>query len=131
METKAEINVTPLVDVVLVLLIIFMVVTPMINDHGIHLPKATNGKRASERDLTKTISLAVDGSVLWEQERVSLEILADRLQDLHERQPESLLFVRADRQLKYGEVCSILDVMSTHGFHNLSLQVEPVTRKRT
>ncbi len=77
METKAEINVTPLVDVVLVLLIIFMVVTPMINEHGIRLPQSANGKRASEQDTTKTISLAVDGSILWEQERVSPQILAN------------------------------------------------------
>lgn len=127
METKAEINVTPLVDVVLVLLIIFMVVTPMINEHGIRLPQA-NGKHASERDTTKTISLAVDGSILWEQKRVSPQILANRLQELRERLPEARLYVRADRRLKYGEVCAILDVVSIHGFHNLELQVEPTTR---
>ena len=123
-QTKAEINVTPLVDVVLVLLIIFMVITPMITVHGIQVPQASHGKRASEKEEVQTISLAADGSVFWEEERVSPEMLTSRLTELAKRQPDSRLFVRADRRLEYGKVCRILSLASGHGFNNLALQVE-------
>jgi biopolymer transport protein TolR len=121
---KSEINVTPLVDVVLVLLIVFMVIMPVMVTQGIQLPKTQN-KSVPPGDRSKTISMTREGMLYFEQEVVSEELLAQRLKSLQARNPEAQVILRADRSLTYGRVHHILDLATTAGFRNLALLADP------
>lgn len=124
-DVRAEINVTPLVDVVLVLLIIFMVVTPMMVTQGIELPKGAHSKKVAESDRSRTISLTAQGVLFFDQEPVSEILLGERLRGLYGRNPEAQVILRADRRVQYGDVHHVLDLAATVGFHNLSLLADP------
>ena len=125
---KSEINVTPLVDVMLVLLIVFMVVTPMILSQGIQLPNGEHVAPVSNQDRAKTISLTETGLLFFEQVPVSEAGLQERLRELHETSPGVQVVLRADRRVVYGEVHRILDLAAGAGFHNLALQADAAAR---
>lgn len=126
---KSEINVTPMVDVVLVLLIIFMVVTPMMVSQGIQLPNGKHVGPVREQDRAKTIALTETGLLFYEQEPVSEEALQEHLRELFRTNPATQVVLRADRRVVYGDVHRILDIASGAGFHNLALLADPTPRK--
>lgn len=121
---RAEINVTPLVDVVLVLLIIFMVIMPVMVTQGIRLPQTKNIHPHPE-DRSKTISLTSGGMMYYEQEIVTEEGLVERLKELQNRNPDAQVILKADRRIAYGDVHHVLDVAEGAGFHNLALLADP------
>src|SRR5581483_11756607 len=108
-EPITGINVTPLVDVILVLLIIFMVTAPMLHRRALHvqIPKASR----SERVATQALRVELDGSRrLWlEGKPLILEDLVAELKRRSEREPELPLSLAADRAVPYGEVVALLD----------------------
>jgi len=108
-EFKAEINVTPLVDVVLVLLIIFMVVTPLLKQEmPIELPIADNSRET--KDLSQlTLSLAADGTLLLNGEHILADTLVTQLQRIYTERADKTIFLEADRHLSYGQVVDIMD----------------------
>lgn len=105
----AEINVTPLVDVVLVLLIIFMVVTPLLKQEvPIELPLAENSRES--RDFSQlTLSLAADGTLRLNGDPVLTETLVPRLRKIYEDRADKTIFLEADRTLSYGQVVDVMD----------------------
>ena len=118
----SEINVTPLVDVCLVLLIIFMVVLPtMVNGIPVHLPKVASGDALDKKPLQITLNsdktLYVDSVVIRSDELVS------ELQRRHD-QVHRPVVVRADKALAYGEVISVLDACRKTGFETVGLAGE-------
>ena len=118
----SEINVTPLVDVCLVLLIIFMVVLPtMVNGIPVHLPKAASGDALEKKPLQITLNsdktLYVDSVVIRSDE------LASELQRRHD-QVQRPVVVRADKALAYGEVVGVLDACRKAGFETVGLAGE-------
>ena len=120
-----DINVTPLVDVVLVLLIIFMVVAPhMDQDIPITLPGIFNpdpeaeGQRAPE-----TVSLTAGGNLYIQGERFDLESGAAKLAELHAANPNKRLALRADTSLPYREVRDVFMRVRAIGFPGVSLMV--------
>src|SRR6266508_5304726 len=119
---QSEINVTPLVDVCLVLLIIFMVVLPtMVNGIPVHLPQAASGDTLAKQPMQITLNgdktLYVDSVVIRRDE------LASELQRRHE-QVQRPIVVRADKALPYGEVVSVLDACRKAGFETVGLAGE-------
>jgi biopolymer transport protein ExbD len=108
-ELQAEINVTPLVDVVLVLLVIFMVVTPLLKQEvPIELPLAENSR--STQDLSQlTLTLAADGSLLLNGEPMLREALTAQLQTIYAERADKTIFLEADRNLSYGQVVDVMD----------------------
>jgi biopolymer transport protein TolR len=108
-ELKAEINVTPLVDVVLVLLIIFMVVTPLLKQEvPIELPLADNSREM--KDLSQlTLTLAADGTLLLNGELLLAQALVPQLQRIYEGRADKTIFLEADRNLPYGQVVDVMD----------------------
>ena len=108
-ELQAEINVTPLVDVVLVLLVIFMVVTPLLKQEvPIELPLAENSQ--ATKDLTQlTLTLATDGGVLLNNQPMLREALTTQLQAIYAERPDKTIFLEADRHLSYGQVVDVMD----------------------
>lgn len=122
-RVKADINVTPLVDVVLVLLIIFMVVAPQLEAGvSVALPSLFNPDQSNGLEPT-TLTLTRDGRLYFEKDSVELEELKDRLEKLHVQQPDSRLVLKADVGLSYGKVRALFKTCQDLGFPGVSLQV--------
>jgi len=118
---QADINVTPLVDVCLVLLIIFMVVMPtIINGVPVKLPAASHSDSGvPPRQLAITVK--DDGTVYLGAEAVRREQVPTELQRIHAQAPDRPVAVRADKTLKYGEVVEVLDWCRGAGFADVRL----------
>jgi biopolymer transport protein TolR len=125
----AEINVVPLVDVVLVLLIIFMVTAPLLyRGIDIELPKSsTNTIEAKERLV---ISVEKNGGIFVNKETVSLKDLRPKLQSVKDRNPGVTVYLRADQSVAYGVVIAVMDTVKQVGIDKLGMVTEPPGRKR-
>lgn len=114
----AEINVTPLVDVVLVLLLIFMVTVPMMSRGiDVSLPVADQPQIAQEDRIT--VSVRSDGTVFVADQPVNILLLEERLRGLTSGRPESVVYLRADEGLRYGQVIRVVDVVRRAGIDRI------------
>jgi biopolymer transport protein ExbD len=126
---RSEINVTPLVDVCLVLLIIFMVVTPMLTEGvSIALPFGSNPDPRPQHaaQLRLSVAYGLPEVVFFgsETDPVSLTNLSERLDYFRRRKPWSEVVLRADRRLTYGEVRKVLRRLRALGIREVSLAVD-------
>jgi biopolymer transport protein TolR len=122
-----EMNVTPLVDVVLVLLIIFMVVTPqMESGANLELPVMSNPdkteleKQSSEPTI---LSLTKEGTLYFNKLPIEADKLDEALVSFHAQKPEERILLKADREAAYGKVRALFKKCQTIGFPGISLQV--------
>lgn len=121
----SEINVTPFVDVMLVLLIIFMVTAPMIQSGiGVNLPQAETDAVPAEEGLTLTITK--DRYIHLEDSVINQFLLEQRLKEYFFGKEKKIIFIRADEALTYGYVIRILDLVKKAGVEVVGLVVEPV-----
>jgi biopolymer transport protein ExbD len=114
----AEINVTPLVDVMLVLLIIFMITTPlMTNKTKVELPQANLAKKEEAKLKASPIQLAVqeDGSLYWNDEPITKDILESRLSSAAQQTPQPPLNLRGDRTTKMRTINEITKIAQQQG----------------
>jgi biopolymer transport protein TolR len=117
-------NVTPLVDVVLVLLIIFMVVTPQLEaGAAVELPAATNPDKENKELKPVTVSLAANGSFFLDRKELKRDALLTELKALHEKDPEAPVVLKADRGVSYVQVRGLFKQMQDVGFPGINLQV--------
>ena len=117
----AEINVTPLVDVMLVLLIIFMVAAPlMIAGVPVNLPQTAAAKQ-NPPQKPLVVTLAAEGKLYIRDEEVRLEDLVGRLRALHAAEGDAVSYVRADKAVSYGNVMEILGRIGSAGYGRISL----------
>jgi biopolymer transport protein TolR len=126
----AEINVTPFVDVMLVLLVVFMVAAPLlVRGIPLELPK-TAGRALGRPTSPVILSLARDGSLYLQDQRLRPEELPSRLAALHTGRPDPIVYLRADRNVPYGDVADIMGQLSAEGFSHVSLlsRTEPPAR---
>ena len=122
MTLHADINVTPLVDVCLVLLIIFTVVTPMlVTGVPVKLPVARTGGSVGDVNRQLPITVKEDGSLYFDATVIRPEQLADELQQRHAAHPDRPVVVRGDQLVKYGEVVAVLDACRKAGFSDVGL----------
>ena len=123
---RSEINVTPLVDVCLVLLIIFfMVVAPILHAGvRVELPKTVNGHSLPGESNQLTVSVAADGGVYVRNARVSAADLPALLVQIHAAEPDRDVIVRGDRHLQYETMCEVLTAVSKAGFVHVGLVTE-------
>jgi biopolymer transport protein ExbD len=113
-----EINVTPLVDVVLVLLLIFMVTAPMMSRGiDVSLPVADQPQIPQEDRIT--VSIRADGRVFVADQPVNVALLEDRLRALTSGSPDSVVYLRADEGLRYGSVIEVVDVIKRAGIDRI------------
>ena len=119
-----EINITPLVDVVLVLLIIFMVVTPALNEGAqIELPKVFMPD-AKQKDLHPIeVTIAPDGTTVVEKQNISLRDLKATLIQLHEKDPARSLMLKSDEGMKWGKMRTTFGDLQNIGFKGVLLKV--------
>jgi biopolymer transport protein ExbD len=126
----SEINVTPLVDVMLVLLIIFMVTAPlMLNGIQMQLPKT---QEVSPLNLTTSqvvLSMTLSGEVFVGKEKVLREELIDVLKNLMTENNTQTVFLRADFKLDYGKVASMMSHLKHNGVSNIALVTEIEKKK--
>jgi biopolymer transport protein TolR len=126
-KLQSDINVTPLVDVCLVLLIIFMVVTPLLQKGiAVQLPSTENPDKKPENASQKllTVGWGTPPSYYFEADKVSKEDFQKRLDELYQRAPQSEIIIKADQRLKYGEVKEVMKMTKEAGFQNVGLIAE-------
>ncbi|EHH69069.1 protein TolR [Gluconobacter morbifer] len=117
----SEINVTPLVDVMLVLLIIFMVTAPMMTSGvNVDLPK-TDASPVNADTKPITVSVRSDGSLYLGDEQVSSDELVNRLKEQSQNDPTHRIFVRADAHIDYGQVMQVMGQITSGGFTHVAL----------
>ena len=125
-HSAPEINVTPLVDVVLVLLIIFMVIAPAL-EHGerVELPGILVPDRIQKGKLDPvTVTVGRSGAVYVEKTPTTLEALPAQLADIHAREPDRRVVLKGDGMLDYQKVRDVFAVVQNAGFGGVSLQVQ-------
>lgn len=117
---ESNINVTPLVDVCLVLLIIFMVITPALNGEiAVNLPKSSTAEKLAPEQLKITVK--ADGTVILNAIEVRADQVASEVQRLHAAKPALDVAVRGDKAVAYGEVVKVLDACRAAGFRDVGL----------
>ncbi|MFT7519187.1 MAG: biopolymer transport protein TolR [Kiritimatiellia bacterium] len=118
----ADINVTPLIDVVLVLLVVFMVITPMLaSGKEVDLPMSTSATTIQDTGQFIVISMTADGRWWVEFAEADPDTFIELVQGEFNLRPESTLLVKADRNLKYSEVRELLDLLNEYRFSHIQL----------
>jgi biopolymer transport protein TolR len=119
-----EINITPLVDVVLVLLIIFMVVTPALNEGAqIELPQVMAPDPKTKYINPIEVTVAPDGTTVVEKETIALSQLKARLVALHSKDPERALMLKSDQRMQWGKMRAAFFDLQDIGFKGVLLKV--------
>jgi biopolymer transport protein TolR len=125
----AEINVIPLVDVVLVLLVIFMVTAPMLyRGMDINLPRSSSNTIKPEERVVLTVER--DRRVYVDKDLVPLAQLPQRMDALRRKNPDLSVFLRADRDVPYGTVVQVMDSIKKAGIVKLGMVTDPVIEER-
>jgi biopolymer transport protein TolR len=120
----AEINVTPMVDVMLVLLVIFMVTAPLMTAGvQVDLPKSDASPLKGD-DQPLSVSVDAHGDVYIQETKVQMEELAPRLQAITSQKPDTRIFVRGDKSIDYGRVMEVMGLLGSAGFTKVALVTE-------
>ena len=120
----SEINVTPLVDVMLVLLVVFMVTAPLLTvGVPVELPQ-TQAPPINEPKEPLVITVNRDGAIFIQETTVPVESLIVRLQSITGSNPDAVLYVRGDKEINYGRVLEVMSLVSAAGFRKVSLVAE-------
>jgi len=126
-KVNSDINVTPMVDVTLVLLIIFMVITPMLqHGHNVELAKTTNPEQMPDADKEDAILIAVtrDNKVFLNNDLIAADQLSDKVRDRLSNKTDKRVYVKADARAKYGSVVAVVDNVRSAGVDQLGLLTE-------
>ena len=124
-KIMADINVTPMVDVMLVLLVIFMVTAPLlVAGVPVQLPK-NSAQRISQPNKPVIVTLAADGRLYIRDEQVDAVSLIPRLAAMRAGEGDAVVYVRADKTIPYGEVMELLGRLSSSGYQRISLLSQP------
>ena len=126
-KVNSNINVTPMVDVMLVLLIIFMVITPMLQRGvPVDLAKTNNPIQMPDADKEDALIVAVqrDGKVFFDTAQVSPETLTDKIKDRIANRVDKKVYVRADARARYKAVVEVVDDVRSAGVSELGLLTE-------
>jgi biopolymer transport protein ExbD/biopolymer transport protein TolR len=126
-EVNADINVTPMADVMLVLLIIFMVVTPMLQKGvSVELAKTKNplDMKEADRDDAVLVAITRDGKFYLGQDKIELDALAAKVNDLLLTRLDKKVFVKSDLRAKYGDVVQVVDNIRNAGVDQIGLLTE-------
>jgi biopolymer transport protein TolR len=125
----SEINVTPLVDVMLVLLIIFMVTAPMLQTGiDVELPQTKNVTDVNPEQRI-IISISREGEIYYGSEAINFSTIPDRLKK-DAKSPKDSIFLRADKDVKWNSIVSVIDKIRGAGFSEIKLVTKPFAEQR-
>ena len=127
MDVTSDINVTPMVDVMLVLLIIFMVITPMLQKGvSVELAKTDNPISMKDADQEDALLVAVmrDGKIFFGSDQVTADQLTEKVKDRLEKKTDKRVFIKADARAKYGSVVEVVDNIRSAGVDQVGLLTE-------
>ena len=120
----SDINVTPLVDVMLVLLVVFMITAPLLTvGVPIDLPK-TKASQMVGQDEPLVVSVNAKGEVWLQETKIGLENMVPRLKAITENNKDTRIFVRGDRAINYGRVMEVMGLINQAGFNRVALITE-------
>src|SRR5579863_618550 len=120
----ADINVTPLVDVMLVLLVVFMVTAPLLTvGVPVDLPQ-TEAPPINEPKEPTVITVNKDGQLFIQESEIPIDQLVAKLQAITGSNPDAVLYVRGDKDINYGRVLEVMSLISNAGFRKVSLVAE-------
>ena len=132
-DPVADINVTPMVDVMLVLLIIFIVITPMLSKGiSVDMAKANNPTAMADADKEDAVLVAVarDGKVYLGTDQMSPDNLPPKVKDLLTNKLNKTVYVRADARARYERVVDVVDNLRAAGVDNIGLLTEENTKEK-
>jgi biopolymer transport protein TolR len=120
----SDINVTPLVDVMLVLLVVFMVTAPLLTvGVPVELPQ-TQAPPINEPKEPLVITVDRNGGIFISETSVPVDSLVPKLQAITGSNPDAVLYVRGDKEINYGRVLEVMSLVTAAGFHKVSLVAE-------
>ncbi len=126
----SEINVTPFVDVMLVLLIVFMISAPLMQQGvQVDLPQ-TNARPLTEQQQPIILTVRRDGQVRINKNRVPLGKLSSKLRAIYKDRKKKEIFIQADRKAAYGMVAKVLSAVQLAGVYKIGLVTKPNKRRR-
>jgi len=124
-ENQPELMIIPMIDIIFFLLVFFMISTlSMVEQHTIpvNLPQASTVKQEIPR--TVNVTVMQNGQILFDQEEIPLSLLAKRVGIELMKQPDNVFVLRADKQVEYGKVITVLDELKQAGAHKVSVATE-------
>jgi biopolymer transport protein ExbD/biopolymer transport protein TolR len=128
---NSDINVTPMVDVMLVLLIIFMVITPMLQKGvNVELAKTKNPIAMEDADKEDAVLVAVerDGKIYFDTQQVTPQELTSKVQDKLSSRQDKKIYIKADGRARYGTVVEVVDDVRAAGVDQVGLLTEQITK---
>ena len=129
-KPMSDINVTPMVDVMLVLLIIFMVTAPMLTvGVEVELPR-TKASMIQGKDEPLAVSIDAEGRIFLQETELDIDSLAPRLMAITENNPDARIFVRGDKAIDYGRVMEVMGTINAAGFRKVALVTERLEKVR-
>lgn len=125
---KSEINITPLVDVMLVLLIVFMIAAPLLSvGVPVNLPK-TEAKSLSSQKDPLTVTIDSYGKVFIQEKEIAFDQLVTKLNAISENGYKEKIYIRGDRSADYGKILKVMARINTAGFENIGLVTDPINQ---
>ena len=128
-KVNSDINVTPMVDVMLVLLIIFMVVTPMLQKGvSVDLAKVNNPEQMPDADKEDALVVAVmrTGDVFFGNDKIPPDQLTGKVKDRLANRSDKRVYIRADRTVRYGDFMTVMNTLQGNGFYQVALINEEI-----
>jgi biopolymer transport protein ExbD len=130
MVTLSEINITPLLDLAFVLLIIFIITTPLLEQSiNLKLPRggAAENKKIDPRNI-RTVEVSNTGVYALDKQRIALPQMISRLANDFRTNPNLIVYIRADKDAPYGNVATLIDGCQKNGITRYSLRTDPTTK---
>lgn len=129
--TLSDINITPLLDLAFVLLIIFVITTPLL-DQSMNLKLPTGGQsnqRKLEKEDIRTVEISADGEYRLNKKKLSLDKIETELLAAHRRNPRLIVDIRADKRASWELVAAVFDACSRNGISEVSPMTAPASRR--
>ena len=122
----AEINITPMVDVMLVLLVIFIVTAPLLTTGvNVKLPQTTKTKSLPQDNKALTLYVERDGTLTLNESKLDLDTLTARLEGIREANPEVRIYVKGDKDVAYGQMMQVMAAVTAAGITQVAFVTEP------